>query len=56
MGDAHGVEAMTRQEREANQITQRVGERQILVVMPPLERPAAWLEVPLLHPGRGDGP
>src|SRR6195952_4813685 len=24
--------------------------------MPPLERPMAWLEVPLLRPGRGDAP
>ena len=28
----------------------------ILVVMPPLERPIAWLWVPLLRPVRGGGP
>ena len=27
----------------------------ILVVMPPLERPMAWLLYPLLRPVRGDG-
>jgi len=34
---------------------ERIGERQDLVVMPPFERPIAWLESPL-RPDRGGGP
>ena len=45
--DADGVETMAGQ--------QAVRAR-TLVVIPPLERPMAWREVPLLRPGHGGEP
>jgi hypothetical protein len=42
--NADRIEAMARQENEADEITKRVGQRaRILVVMPPLERPMVCL-------------
>ena len=54
--DADRIKTMSRQENKADQIAERVGQRQDFGVMPPLERPIAWLWVPLLRPGRGGGP
>jgi hypothetical protein len=40
---ADRVEALSRQKHEAHEIAERIGERKDLVVMPPFERPIAWL-------------
>ena len=42
-GNADGVEAMAGPQMKAHKVAQGVGERKDLVVMPPLERPMAWL-------------
>ena len=40
----HCVEALSWQKHEAYEIAERIGERQdFVVVMPPFERPIAWL-------------
>ena len=52
--DADRIETVAGQQDERTRC-QRVGRASILVVMPPLERPIAWLCVPLLRPDRGDG-
>lgn len=44
---AHRVEALSRQEHEAHEIAERISEDQDLMVMPPFERPMAWLCVPI---------
>ncbi len=40
---ADSIEAVAGQQVEANKVVKRIGQGQILVVMPPLERPMAWL-------------
>ena len=53
--DADRIEAVAGQQDEADQIAERVGQREYLVVMPPLELPIAWFCIPLLRPDRGGG-
>lgn len=53
---AHHVEALSRQEHETHEIAERISEGQDLVVVPPFQRPMAWLCAPLLGPARGGGP
>ncbi len=54
--DADGVKAMPGHKNEADEIASASVKARILVVIPPFERPMAWLWVPLLHLARGGEP